>query len=114
MARIQSRSSGSSAAYGVPAGNRPAGSASDPRTRRCIARTRRVSRSASSRVPHPIALSTMAVRFNRSYGSSSAPVCAKKPAQATGCAACMSRVRPPASTITRSRTTLRSIDSSVK
>ena len=66
VARIQSSSAGSSAAYGVPAGKRPAGSRSDPRTRRCMARTRRVARSASARVPNPIAFITVAVRSSRS------------------------------------------------
>ena len=44
---------------------RPAGSASTPRTRRWIARTRRVAASASARVPKPIASSTRAVRCSR-------------------------------------------------
>ena len=66
MASTHSRSSGSSAAYGVPAGKRPAGSASVPRTRRCMARTRRVARSASARVPQPIVFITCAVRLRRS------------------------------------------------
>ena len=53
------------AANGVPAGKRPAGSVSTPRTWRCMARTRRVSRSASARGPKTTAWITLAVRARR-------------------------------------------------
>src|SRR3954454_15582427 len=113
-ARIHSRSSGSVAEYGVPAGNRPAASGSSPWMRRWIARTRAVAFCASALSPKPIRPSTRTVRCSRAYGSSSAPVCAKKPANATGCAACINSVRGPDSPTTDSRWTRRIIDSLVK
>jgi hypothetical protein len=79
-----------------------------------MARTRRVARSAASRLPKPIVSSTSAVRCSRSYGASSASVVRKKPAKATGCAACMSSARGPESATTLSRWTRRSIESSSK
>ena len=45
---------------------KPAGRSSSPRTRLCIARTRRVARSASSREPNAIVSMTFAVRARRS------------------------------------------------
>jgi len=79
-----------------------------------MARTCRVRRSACARVPKAIAFMTVAVRSSRAYGSSSEPVWAKKPANATGCAAMTSSARCPESAVTRSPTTRRSIESSVK
>ena len=79
-----------------------------------MARTCAVSRSAWRRVPNAIAFITVAVRSSRAYGSSSAPVWAKKPAKATGWAAMISSARGPERAVTRSPTTRRSIESSVK
>ena len=59
-------SSGSSARYGVPAAYGPTDSFSVPRTRRCIARTRAPTASASRREPNAIVLSTRAVLASRS------------------------------------------------
>src|SRR3954454_15828367 len=111
---IHSSSSGSSARHGVPAGKGPAGSRRTPPMRACTRRTGAVAASASSRVPHTTARRTRAVRSRRGYGSSSAVVAAKKPAKATGCAACMSSARGPANATTNSRWTRRIIESSVK
>src|SRR3954449_11103904 len=113
-ARIHRSSSGSVAEYGVPAGNRPAASGSSPLMRRWIARTRAVAFCASALSPKPIRRSTRTVRCRRSYGSSSAPVWAKNPVNATGCAACINNVRGPDSATTDSRCTRRIIDSFVK
>src|SRR3954468_4747044 len=113
-ARIQSSRSGSVAEYGVPAGPRPAAAGSSPWMRLWIARTRAVALCASALSPKPIRPSTRTVRCSRAYGSSSAPVCAKKPANATGCAACINSVRGPDSPTTDSRWTRRIIDSLVK
>ena len=85
-----------------------------PRTLAWIARTRAVAASASSRGPQATRSMTCAVRRRRAYGSSSEPVWAKKPANATGCAACMSSVRGAENATTVSRITRRSIESSVK
>jgi hypothetical protein len=79
-----------------------------------MARTRRVRRSASARVPKAIAFITVAVRSSLAYGSASEPVWAKKPANATGCAAMTSSARGPESAVTRWPATRRSIESSVK
>ena len=61
-----------------------------------------------------IVFSTFAVRCRRSYGSSIAPVCAKKPSNATGWVACMSSARGPQNAMTISRCTRRIIEESVK
>src|SRR3954470_14669886 len=113
-ARIQSSSSGSVAEYGVPAGKRPAASGSTPLMRVWISRTRAVAFCASRLSPKPMSPSTRTVRCRRPYGSSSAPVWAKNPVNATGWAACMSRVRGPESATKDSRWTRRIIDSFVK
>src|SRR3954449_6324365 len=113
-ARIQSSSSGSVAEYGVPAGNRPAASGRTPLMRVWISRTRAVAFCASALLPKPMRPSTRTVRCSRAYGLSSAPVCAKKPVNATGWAACISSVRGPDSATTDSRWTRRIIDSFVK
>src|SRR6478736_3162410 len=114
QARIQSSSSGSSAEYGVPAGKRPAGSLRTPWMRVWMSRTRAVAFCASAFSPKPISPRTRTVRCRRAYGSSRAPVCAKKPANATGCAACIKSVRGPDSATTDSRWMRRIIDSFVK
>src|SRR3954467_4879954 len=79
-----------------------------------MSRTRAVAFCASSLSPKPISPSTRTVRCRRAYGSSSAPVWAKKPAKATGWAACINSVRGPDSPTTDSRWTRRIIDSLVK
>src|SRR3954470_6277186 len=114
QARIQSSRSGSVAEYGVPAGKRPAGSVNAPLMRVWMSRTRAVAFRASALSPKPIRPSTRTVRCRRAYGSSSAPVWAKKPANATGWAACINSVRGPDSATTDSRWTRRIIDSFVK
>src|SRR3954451_477652 len=114
QARIHSSRSGSVAEYGVPAGKRPAGPASVPLMRVWMSRTRAVAFCASALSPKPISPSTRTVRCRRAYGSSSAPVWAKKPAKATGWAACIKSVRGPDSATTDSRWTRRIIDSFVK
>src|SRR4051795_13702005 len=114
QARIHSSRSGSVAEYGVPAGYRPAASGSTPWMRVWIARTRAVAFCASALSPKPMSPSTRTVRCRRAYGSSRAPVWAKKPVNATGCAACINNVRGPDSATTDSRWTRRIIDSFVK
>ena len=57
---------------------------------------------------------TCAVRRRRSYGASNAPVWAKKPSNATGCVACMSKARGPEKATAISRCTRRSIELSEK
>src|SRR3954466_10748772 len=79
-----------------------------------MSRTRAVAFCASALSPKPISPSTRTVRCRRAYGSSSAPVWAKKPAKATGWAACINSVRGPDSATTDSRWTRRIIDSFVK
>src|SRR3954462_13225968 len=113
-ARIHSSRSGSVAEYGVPAGERAAGSESVPLMRVWMSRTRAVAFCASALSPKPIRPSTRTGRCSRAYGSSSAPVWAKKPANATGWAACINSVRGPESATTDSRWTRRIIDSFVK
>src|SRR3954465_1640691 len=113
-ARIQSSSSGSVAECGVPAGEGPAASGSPPLMRVWMSRTRAVAFCASALSPKPIRPSTRTVRCRRAYGSSSAPVWAKKPANATGWAACINSVRGPERATTDSRWTRRIIDSFVK
>ena len=114
MERFQSSSSGSSAAYGVPAGKRPAWTSVTPRVFLCMARTRRVMRSAFSFGPKAIVSMTCAVRLSRPYGSSKPVECAKSPTKATGWQACISSARWPESATANSRCTVRSIESSVK
>src|SRR3954447_19319935 len=114
QARIHSRRTGSVAESGVPPGRRPAASGNTPWIRVWMSRTRAVAFRASALLPKPMRPSTRTVRCSRAYGSSSAPVCAKKPVNATGCAACMSSVRGPDSATKDSRWTRRIIDSFVK
>src|SRR3954470_12433106 len=85
-----------------------------PCTRRCMARTCLVIRSASARAPKPIVLMTWAVRARRSYGSSIALECASSPLTASGWVACINRARGPESATARSRWMRRSIESSLK
>src|SRR3954452_24799313 len=79
-----------------------------------MSRTRAVAFCASALSPKPMSPSTRTVRCRRAYGSSRAPVWAKKPVDATGCAACINNVRGPDSATTDSRWTRRIIDSFVK
>jgi hypothetical protein len=57
---------------------------------------------------------TFAVRFRRSYGSSSALVCANSAENASGWVAWSRSARGPAKATTSSRCTRRTIESSVK
>jgi hypothetical protein len=77
-------------------------------------RTRAVYASAFALDPQTISSITTAVRRSRAYGSSSAPVELKKPSNATGCAAIISRARGPDRATTYSPSTRRIIASSSK
>ena len=65
----------SSARYGVPASNGPAGSDSSPETVRCMARTWVVSLSARALVPKATASITVAVRISRATSEIRNPIC---------------------------------------